>query len=211
MRDQARGIPTSRVANPRFFFQLPVTGNKSRFSPFLSQTVGGNVQRYLLTHVTDTSCHSQQTFNIHVYAVFALPFSKYSMRWLALLWAWIAKPKSVTVNNSASQQIMHTMQRLKFLLVLLIAFIFIVIAATFSYFGSSRLNITSSLIKGVQTDVEERHYYNIHSWQGESLFKNTHSTFMPLSVVFPANAFVMKSFYVHFKAETGLKKEVGAL
>ena len=117
----------------------------------------------------------------------------------------------MTVNNSASQQIMHTMQRLKFLLVLLIAFI-LVIVASFSYFGSHRLNITSSLIKGV-TDVEERHYYNIHSWQGKSVFKNTHSTFMPLSlsVVFPANAFLVKSFYVHSKAETGLKKEVGAL
>jgi len=43
----------------------------------------------------------------------------------------------------------------------------LVIVATFSYFGSHYSSIKSSessIIRGV-TDVEERHYYNIHSWQ----------------------------------------------
>ncbi|KAJ7391400.1 hypothetical protein OS493_018444 [Desmophyllum pertusum] len=52
-----------------------------------------------------------------------------------------------------------TMQRLKFLLLLLIAFI-----ASILYFVSHHLNVKSALIAGV-TDVEERHYYNIHSWK----------------------------------------------
>lgn len=38
------------------------------------------------------------------------------------------------------------------------------VVVAFSYFGSHYLNIKSSMIRGI-TDVEERHYYNIHSWQ----------------------------------------------
>ena len=65
-----------------------------------------------------------------------------------------------------------TRQRLKFLFLFLVAFT-LVIVATSSYFGSHFLTIKSSessMIRGV-TEVEERHYYNIHSWQGKPCFK----------------------------------------
>jgi len=63
-----------------------------------------------------------------------------------------------------------TRQRLKLLFLFLIAVILLTIA-TFPYFGSHYLSIKSSMTRGV-TDVEERHYYNIHSWQGKSVFKS---------------------------------------
>ena len=77
-------------------------------------------------------------------------------------------------------------QRLKLLFIFLIAVILLTIA-TFSYFGSHYLSIKSSTIRGV-TDVEERHYYNIHSWQGKSAFKNSHSVLCFRLFLFPVNS-----------------------
>ena len=68
--------------------------------------------------------------------------------------------------NPASSQIIQTMQRLKFLLLLLI----VLIVAT-TYFVSFHFQFNVPLTRGAK-EIEERHLYQIHSWQGKSIFFN---------------------------------------
>lgn len=71
--------------------------------------------------------------------------------------------------NPWSTQIIQTMQRLKF--VLLTSVVFIV---AITYFLSLHLQFKAPLAKST-TEIQERHFYEIHSWQGKFNMWNPNS------------------------------------